>query len=150
MLAKDAKVQFEEALHASGADLQSLTPRLAFERMTLFFREARAEDCDSALHGDMLLYQWGTYDWGQGERFEFDVTRQLIPVGGEDDDIWQLRLTIRFDPEACLLGLSAGERWCHSVDDLAEFVSHVHSTEPFLSVADRSDGIVTLDYELVG
>lgn len=150
MLAKDAKVGFEEALHASGADLLSLTPRMAFERMTAFFRETRAEDCDSARDGDMLLYQWGTYDWGEGKRFEFGVTRQLIPVCGEGDDIWQLQLTIRLDPEDRLLGLGAGDRWCHSVDDLADFVAHVLGTEPFLSVADRADGVVTLDHEIVG
>jgi hypothetical protein len=118
--------------------------------MTSFFRDVRAEDCDRASDGDMLLYQWGSYDWGRGQRFEFDVTRQLIPIGGDDDDIWQLNLTIRFDPEDHLLGLGAGDRWCNSVEELSDFVAHVVGTEPFLSVADRADGVVVLDYEVVG
>ena len=27
---------------------------------------------------DMLLFQYGVFDWGQGERFELDLTRQFI------------------------------------------------------------------------
>ena len=150
MLTKDAKAEFETVLHVSGGDVRSLTPRLAFERMTSFFRDVRAEDCDPASDGDMLLYQWGTFNWGQGRRFEFDVTRQLIPVGGDDDDIWQLHLTIRFDPTDDLTGLGAGDRWCHSSDGLADFIAHVVGTEPFLSIADRADGVVVLDYEIAG
>ena len=26
----------------------------------------------------MLLYQWGTYDWGEGKYFQIDITRQFI------------------------------------------------------------------------
>lgn len=32
----------------------------------------------------MLLFQWGTYDWGHGPHFEVDLTRELIRHGAED------------------------------------------------------------------
>jgi hypothetical protein len=41
----------------------------------------------------MLLFQWGTYDWGTGEHFGFNLTRQLIGEGRVDDACgnWVLR-----------------------------------------------------------
>ena len=47
----------------------------------------------------MLLHQWGTYDWGEGPSFQFDITRQLISVAGADDDMWQLSVTLHFRAE---------------------------------------------------
>jgi len=143
-------VEFERFLHARGVDLASLSPRRAFECVTSFFRDARVADCDTEMDGDMLLFQWGTYDWGRGARFEFDVTRQLIPRGGDDDDIWQLHLTVRFELDDDLRSLGAGNRWCHSVDQLEAFAAFVVGNEPFLSVADRAGGRVALEYELAG
>jgi hypothetical protein len=150
MLAKDAKAEFEGLLRARRTSLSSLSPRQAFDCMTSFFRDARVQDCDAEMDCDMLLLQWGTYDWGRGARFEFDVTRQMIPSGGDDDDVWQLHLTVRFEPDDDLRSLGAGNRWCHSVDQLEAFVDFVVGSEPFLSVADRAGGKVALDYELAG
>jgi hypothetical protein len=150
MLARDAKTEFETLLRARGTNLASLSPRQAFECVTAFFRDARVEDCDTEMDGDMLLVQWGTYDWGRGAQFEFDVTRQLTLMGGDDDDLWQLHLTVRFEPDDDLRGLGAGNRWCHSVDQLQPFIAFVIGSKPFLSVADRTGGKVTLDYEQAG
>ena len=61
--------------------------------MLAFYGSVRFDDVDLAADGDMLLYQWGAYDWGEGESFEFDITRQLILGTGEDEDIFQLSLT---------------------------------------------------------
>ena len=55
--------------------------------MLAFYESMRFDDVDLAADGDMLLYQWGTYDWGRGASFEFDITRQLILGAGEDEDI---------------------------------------------------------------
>jgi hypothetical protein len=39
----------------------------------------------------MLLFQFGTYDWGFGENFKFDLTRQFIVADKQDDDAVDLR-----------------------------------------------------------
>jgi hypothetical protein len=45
----------------------------------------------------------GTYNWGKGEHFELNITRQLIRSGGDSDsDIFQLGLTLRFPPSDAL------------------------------------------------
>jgi hypothetical protein len=42
------------------------------------FATESVEDCEPPEHdGDLLLAQFGTYDWGSGEYFELDLTRQF-------------------------------------------------------------------------
>ncbi len=117
--------------------------------MVAFYRDMPVEDCDANSHGDMLLVQWGTYDWGRGQHFEFDVTRQMIPRVGDDDDIWQLHLTVRFPPTADLQALGAGNRWCRGTQGVQEFCEFVTTSAAFLAVADRRDGTATLDFDLL-
>ena len=44
---------------------------------------------------DSLLFQWGIFDWGEGEHFEIDVTRQLAP--DNRDEIQHLHTTLLFE-----------------------------------------------------
>ena len=95
MLAAEAQQEFERFLAASGARVVDLDVPSAVEAMLAFYAGVRAEDCDLDQDGDMLLYQWGTYDRGEGPRFELNLTRQLMIDGSDDDEIWQLSLTFQ-------------------------------------------------------
>lgn len=79
------------------------------------FSEVPIVDVDMATDGDMILAQYGTYDWGRGEYFEVDVTRQLMPqeedADEDDDNIHQLRCVVRFAPTEELRALGSFERW---------------------------------------
>ena len=46
------------------ARIERLAAAEALELMAAFYRDVRAEDCDLDADGDMLLFQWGVYDWG--------------------------------------------------------------------------------------
>jgi hypothetical protein len=118
--------------------------------MFSFYRDVRADGCRLESDGDMLLFQWGTYDWGKGEQFELDITRQLIPGPGEDEDIWQLHLTFRFASEEILRAQGAGDRWCHSPAELEGFAALVRATPAYAAVMRRSDGIADVAYECAG
>jgi hypothetical protein len=81
---------------------------------------------------DMLLFQFGTYDWGAGEFFEFDITRQFIEADGEGDDAFsQLRCTFLYEPTAELKGLGAANRWCHARGEVPEFRLFIVSTQAY-------------------
>jgi hypothetical protein len=106
-----------------------------------FYRSVRADDVDLSSDGDMLLIQWGTWDWGDGPSFQYDITRQFITDVDDPDDaddaFWQLSLTLHFEPSNSFVAIGSGERWCHSldeVDDLAQFIAD----EPATSAAQRS------------
>lgn len=150
MLARDAFAEFQCFLAKRGVVLPSVSPRVAAEAMFAFFRDVEATDCDAAAAGDMLLFQWGTYDWGWGRFFECDITRQFITGGGEDDDIWQLHFTVRFRPTAELSALGWGSRWCPSREEIDPFTSFVFGSQAFAAVADSQDGDAELDYECAG
>jgi hypothetical protein len=69
------------------------------------------------------------YDWGDGPSFEYDVTRQFIinrEVDHDDDAVWQLSLTVHFEPGSETNAIGRGERWCEhptEFDDLRNFLA---------------------------
>lgn len=126
------------------------TPGAIVPCMMSFYREVRATDCEVAGDGDMLLYQWGTYDWGEGRWFELNITRQFIPSGGDDEDIFQLSVTARYPPSPDLDALKAGNRWAGSPDDLAAFESFIRSSEPMKALKDRPAASVVTRYGPAG
>ncbi len=150
MKAKRAKQEFERLIQRSGMRVGSLSPARGLEMMLAFYRTVRFDDVDLAGNGDMLLYQWGTYDWGEGESFEFDITRQLILGTGEDEDIFQLSLTFKFQPTVALRQLGAGNRWCHSLEKVEEFRSFIDSSPAIIAVGQATPSKVQLEYGLAG
>jgi hypothetical protein len=96
----------------------------------------------------MLLFQWGTFDWGEGPRFELDITRQFIEDDEQDDDaISQLCLTFRFEPTAERDALGDGNRWCDGLAEIAGFRQFAMSSAAFLALADeRADVKISHSY----
>jgi hypothetical protein len=142
--------EFEQYLRRSGDGEVPRLPRTGIHRMATFYRELRADDVELESDGDMLLFQWGTYDWASGATFEVDVTRQLIRGSGEDDDIWQLHLTYRFPPSEELRAIGKGNRWCARPADLEEFEQFMMTHPAVAAVGARDDGEAHLDYECAG
>ena len=121
----------------SDLSLDRLSPTAAVNLMTEFYQRIRADDCVLEADGDMLLFQWGAYDWGDGLFFTYNLTRQFLfpetfEEDGEtwqDDCIWQLALTLKFKPTPDLTNLAPGNRWCLTPEQLGDFVSFIHECE---------------------
>ncbi len=150
MKAKQAKAEFKRAIARANSRVSSLTPADGLELIADFYRNVRAEDVARLPDQDMLLYQWGTYNWGQGAHFSLGLTRQLIVGSGEDDHIWQLHLTFYFPPDQALQQIGKGSRWCESLEALPEFVAFVWSSQAFHAAAGRTDARPELEYERAG
>lgn len=117
--------------------------------MFAFYRSEKPAGCDGP-NGDMLLFQWGTYDWGTGRHFSLNITRQFIEEGLHGDDaISQLRLDFRFDPSVELDVLGAGNRWCDGPSEFEVMRDFVLSSVPFMAVADQSASAVELVHSYV-
>ncbi|MGZ5582604.1 MAG: hypothetical protein ACXWF2_05800 [Usitatibacter sp.] len=147
MAPQSALSQFKQRLRQEES---RLSPAEGIDEMLQFFREERADGCLVEKDQDMLLYQWGTYDWGEGEWFELNITRQLIVGAGEDDDIWQLSLTFRFTPKPSLRDLPRGNRWCSNLSGVGEFDTFIKQSRPFQVVAHVAPASVKLRYECAG
>ena len=153
MNAHSARREFESIIDANTQSLASLTAEDGIALMLAFFRERRADDCPLDSAGDMLLFQWGTYDWGKGEFFEFDITRQFILDGeAEDENIWQLSLTFKYVATDTLFALGAGEEWCPSPRPRAvdHFDSIIRCSDSFNVIREIDPAKTELDYECVG
>lgn len=131
-------------------DLDTLDVVEAIGLMLTFYEDERVEGREVSNDGDMLLYQWGTYDWGEGEAFEFDITRQLIGPGGEDEDIFQLSLTFRFAPTIESRAIESGNRWCSRPEEAESFRDFIHQSAAFQAVVDQVPQTVTLLYGVAG
>ena len=115
-----------------------------------FYCESRAIDAVPLEDdGDMLLYQWGTYDWGDSSHFEVNLTRQFILQDGEDQDIWQLLLTYCFPPQEVSIPKTSGERWCHNPSDVPSFSDFVLNSPPLAWCSQRIAKSVELRWENV-
>jgi hypothetical protein len=146
---------FRELLAARGLDEAKLSVRDGFEALLDFYGDMRAEGCAFEEDGDMLLFQWGTYLTLRPGEFADEVsnlnlTRQLIPEGGEDDDIWQLALNFEFEPTSQLRALGNGDRWCHSLQELPQFRDYALASAPFTVCGQLQIRRTTLSYECVG
>ncbi len=115
-----------------------------------FYCDVRCSGVDMDRDGDTLLFQWGTYDWGDGEHFEIDITRQLIRPESEDEDIWQLHLTYQYPPAAELRALGKGHRWCHGLEEVRAFEGFVRNHGALAAGAGRNDARVELSFECAG
>ena len=150
---QNARREFEAILRGRGLQEHDLHLIDGCEAFFDFYRDRRPsgrlfEQQDDA---DMLLFQWGSFDWGTGEHFAFNLTRQIIVCeNAEDEDIWQLRLTFEFDAEDELRLLGNGNKWCHSLLELPEFREHVRRSNAFTACAERQVRRTVLDYGIAG
>ncbi len=110
--------------------------------MLAFYAEERVEGCSLDEDGDMLLYQWGTNDWGEGEAFEFNITRQFINA---KDEVSQLSLTYRFAVSKGTRAVGAGIKWCESPDELEKFRRFVSDSKAYKLATALVPTAVTLE-----
>lgn len=91
------------------------------------YRHVRLSGTDLAEDGDVLLFQWGVLDWGDGLHATIDLTRQILraaPSPGGDPSVWQLHCCFRFAP-ALLNGIKNGKSWCAHPDHLPSFLTQM-------------------------
>ena len=145
----DSVAAFEEMDEAAGIPLLELIPRVGVEQMLSFFEATQAEGC-TAQSQDMLLFEWGTYDWGEGVSFELGISRQFIETGAEGEpEISQLRLVFKYAPSSELSAFGEGNRWCNSRLEVPEFAQYIQASPPFRAVAEQEASSVRLSHSYV-
>ena len=98
-----------------------------------FYSEVPASGLHDA-DSDWLLFQWGVFDWGSGEAFEIDLTRQFVTPGeltDDDPEISQLRCTVYYEPTRALRGIPKANRWCRSHAELPDFRAFIVSSDAY-------------------
>ena len=138
--------RFKAYIEASGLALTELTPQAGSDLMQSFYAATVAEGCTSP-SSDMLLFQWGTYDWGQGEAFELRFVRQFIELDADGEPrISQLSLVFQYPPSSELRILGEGHRWCGARDELPVFAKYIHESPPCLALERQAPPSVGLSH----
>ena len=118
------------------------SPQDALDRFLSFFLKYKIKAQPEHEEEDMLLYQYGTYDWtGKGGMYEFNLTRQFeIP---NDEEFLQLSLTLLYRPD--MIGeIEADNSWSTDFENLEAWTTHIKSTPGFKIV----DGIPPYKVEI--
>ena len=149
MTPSESLASFKAFISTSGVALESCSPREGLAQMFAFYDEVAPVGC-SGPDGDMLMFQWGTYDWGAGRNFELNITRQFMEEGAEDDDaISQLSLTYRFEPTTELEEIEPGNLICEG-SQASTVIRDFAATHPaFIAVADQKPQGVELHHSYV-
>ena len=102
-------------------------------------------------YGDMLLFQFGVYDWRSGPFFEIGLTRQFVePESGDEDGIMsQLHITRFYSPTHDLETVDAGEQWCRDRSELSDFSNWIMMQPALTAVTDISPVKTEIRWELV-
>lgn len=79
---------------------------------------------------DVLLLQYGVYNWGDenGNHFSFDVTRQVtVP---EEDEPYQISLILIYEPSV-FSEIKPYNIWSNAFNSVDDFVNHIKSTSGY-------------------
>ncbi len=144
------KREFLRNVTASGRSLKTLSLHDGVDLMLDFYQKEHVVGCAIDQDGDMLLYQWGTYNWGKGEVFEFNITRQLIVEEDEDENIWQLSLIFEFKLAEALQHIGQGNHWYHDLDQVETFRRAITESVAFLQLAHAVPIKARLSFEIAG
>ena len=122
----------ERYLEAQVGDLNAASVEALITEAVGFYVHQRIGGLWKGEEADRLLFQYGCYDWGQGEAFELDITRQF--VHDARGALSQLHATLYFEPDEALRALGRLDRWCERPADAGDFLSGVIAS-PALAIA---------------
>lgn len=150
MRPEDSAAEFRRFLQQRSVTLEPAALPELVEAVLAFYQTVPATDPVNALQADMLLFQYGTYDWGEGENFEFDITRQFIVSDDEDDDaISQLRCTVRYKATSDLRAIGGADLWCETKQEMATFRSAILNSPAYALAQNDCPRAVVISWEMV-
>jgi hypothetical protein len=136
------------------AGVRSRRPRatdveLTWQVMRRFAGEPVPDAAPREQDGDGVLAQYGTYDWGNGEHFELDMTRQFsfTDEDGEYSHMAQLHCAFWYKPTRELRALGEDNLWSFGME-LDDFFAQALAMPGFRGV--REAGVrprrLVIDY----
>jgi hypothetical protein len=127
----DLESEFRRYLDESDSDVADSNPKSALDSVASFYRIARFENCDVDNDGDMLLFQWGVNDWGDGEFFDVDFTRQLIDGSNDENLITQVSFRFRYPATDQFRAIEPSNVWCEHIDMINRFSDDILASRSF-------------------
>ena len=147
---KDIEKEYKDAVKKLSDSGEVLNTDKHIELAVQLFNDLKAIgiNSDEDKEADMLLFQYGVYNWGgeKGEHFSFDITRQFIKPN--DDEPYQLRFTLIFDPED-FRDSDKYNCWSADFDSLDKWIEHIKSTKGYGLAKDKTIRLCEINYSQV-
>ena len=85
---------------------------------------------------DMLLFEYGIYDWGKGRNFEISLTRQFYEVfpQSESQRIFQQKIIFFFAPKK-YEQVTSFNKWSCDCTNLTEFEAQIVNSSGFIAAS---------------
>ena len=106
---------------------QPLTADIFIELSKQLHLNIKSKGISTNVHeDDMLLFQYGTYNWGGelGEHFSFNITRQFSK---KNFDMFQLSFTLIFEPTI----IESYNSWSMDFKTLDDWSDNIKTTEGY-------------------
>lgn len=147
MKPSQSAVAMRSFLTSRGLSVANLSVPQLIENALAFYRGVRTSGLVNSPDSDMLLFQWGIFDWGKGASFELDLTRQFISAGASvDHAISQLRCTAYFSPNSELRAIPFSNRWCGSVAEIEPYSRFIYDSAAFRAVASATPQRIGIEW----
>jgi len=102
----------------------------AIKKFFKFFQENKIKEKLEDKEEDMMLFQYGNYDWqdGKGKEFSFDLTRQFDDPN--QDEFIQLSLVLYYDVKE-IGEIESFNSWSTEVHDLKAWETLIKGTKGY-------------------
>ncbi|MBK8806954.1 MAG: hypothetical protein IPO21_10045 [Bacteroidales bacterium] len=131
ILLKDLEKEYRQEINKLLETETNLTPDNLIEISVKLYADIQAKgiSIEDDEENDMLLFQYGTYNWGDelGEHFSFDITRQFMNEAG---DVYQLSLTLVFDPQE-FEDVESINSWSPDFESIEEWIEDIKTTQGY-------------------
>lgn len=134
VLLKNIEKEYRQGIESHIIIEKDLNPNNFIELSEMFFESIKVKgiETEEDEDNDMLLFQYGTYNWGGelGEHFSFDITRQFIK---KNFDMYQLSFTLIFDP-IHFTALESYNSWSSDFENIDKWIENIKSTKGYEEV----------------
>ena len=145
---EDLESGFAHFAAVNGVDPETDPHAAVFDTMLRYYSEVRVNGCDPGDDEDMLLLDWGSYDWGEGRAYEVDLSRQVVLPDRRDDAVVQLHVVYRFPNTGGLAKIPVGNDWWGSPGSIDEFREVLEANVALTLAADAEPLSVEVYLEL--
>jgi hypothetical protein len=127
---RQALPELQKAVDAQVSKANALTADSVIRVMVDFYQKIQIQSLEEANDGDMLLFQYGSYNWSdeEGLKFELSVVRQLMIARKWEDELHQLELRLLYSPSE-FEGIEAVTLW--KAESAESWLEKVRATEGF-------------------
>lgn len=113
-----------------------LNPETALNATKQFFDKYEVDDLDDeSPDNDMLLFQYGSYNFENQKEFYLDFTRQF-KIKDDQDEFYQLSFTLFYDLKG-LERIKSYNSWSITFSDLTGWLESLSHTEGFTRAINR-------------